>query len=210
LCLDTGYFETFNRDNVTLVDLQDSPITGLAAEGIATTEGTIDVDAIVFATGFDAMTGSILRIAITGRDGLTMRDKWIGGPITYLGLAVHGFPNLFLITGPGSPSVISNMVPSIEQHVDWIADCLAHLAATGTGVIEASAEAEKEWTDQVHAIGEMTLFAKGNSWYMGRNIEGKPEGFMPFGGGTVLYRQICDDVAAGGYAGFLLGPEDHA
>jgi cyclohexanone monooxygenase len=205
LCLDTGYFETFNRGNVTLVDLRQSPITGIVPAGIVTTDGTIEVDALVFATGFDAMTGSILRIAITGRDGLTMQDKWAGGPVTYLGLAVSGFPNLFTITGPGSPSVLSNMVPSIEQHVEWVADCLVHLAGRGIEVIEATAEAEQEWTDQVRALGEMTIFPKGNSWYMGRNIEGKPEGFMPFAGGTVLYRQICDDVAQSGYRGFTLG-----
>jgi len=143
LCLDTGYFETFNRDDVTLVDLRQSPITGIAPSGIVTTDGTIEVDVIVFATGFDAMTGSILRIPITGRDGVTMQEKWAGGPVTYLGLAVSGFPNLFLVTGPGSPSVLSNMVPSIEQHVDWIADCLVHLEGAGRGVIEATAEAER-------------------------------------------------------------------
>ena len=205
LCLDTGYFETFNRDDVTLVDLRDGPITGIVPAGVATEQGTIEVDAIVFATGFDAMTGSILRIAITGRGGLTIQEKWAGGPVTYLGLAVHGFPNLFTITGPGSPSVLSNMVPSIEQHVDWIADCLAHLADHGVDVIEAEAAAEREWTDQVHALGDMTIFPKANSWYMGRNIEGKPVGFMPFVGGTVLYRQICDGIAERGYPGFSLG-----
>jgi cyclohexanone monooxygenase len=205
LCLDTGYFETYNRDDVTLVDLREHPITGIVPEGIATTGGTIDVDVIVFATGFDAMTGSILKIDITGRDGLTMRDKWAAGPVTYLGLAVHGFPNMFIVTGPGSPSVLSNMVPSIEQHVEWIADCLAQLVIRGVDVIEADEAAEKGWTHQVHALGEMTIFTEGNSWYMGRNIEGKPEGLMPFAGGTVLYRQICDSVADGGYTGFTLG-----
>jgi cyclohexanone monooxygenase len=204
LCIDTGYYETFNRSNVTLVDLRDGPITGIVPEGIATGQGTIEVDAIVFATGFDAMTGSILRIPITGRGGVTMQEKWASGPITYLGLAVNGFPNLFTITGPGSPSVFTNMVPSIEQHVDWIADCLVHMADRGTDVIEADATAEKEWTDQVHALGEMTIFPKGNSWYMGRNIEGKPDGLMPFAGGAVFYRQICDSVAAGAYRGFTL------
>jgi cyclohexanone monooxygenase len=205
LCLDTGYFETFNRANVTLVDLRETPIIGIVPEGIATAQGTVEVDAIVFATGFDAMTGSILRIALTGRGGLTMQEKWAGGPITYLGLAVHGFPNLFTITGPGSPSVLSNMVPSIEQHVDWIADCLVHLAEQGDDVIEADASAEREWTDHVHALGAMTIFPKANSWYMGRNIEGKPVGLLPFAGGTVLYRQICDGIAQGGYRGFTLG-----
>ena len=180
-------------------------LTGIVPEGIATAQGTVEVDAIVFATGFDAMTGSILRIALTGRGGLTMQEKWADGPITYLGLAVHGFPNLFTITGPGSPSVLSNMVPSIEQHVDWIADCLVHLAEQGDDVIEADASAEREWTDQVHALGAMTIFPKANSWYMGRNIEGKPVGLLPFAGGTVLYRQICDGIAQGGYRGFTLG-----
>src|SRR5205807_1784881 len=204
LCIDTGYYETFNRSDVTLVDLRETAITGIVPEGITTTGGTIEVDAIVFATGFDAMTGSILRIPITGRGGLTMQEKWSGGPITYLGLAVGGFPNLFTITGPGSPSVFSNMVPSIEQHVDWIADCLVHLGDHGLGVVEADESAEKSWTDQVHALGDMTIFPKGNSWYMGRNIEGKPDGLMPFAAGTVLYRQICDGVAQSGYQGFTL------
>ncbi len=204
LCIDTGYYETFNRDNVTLVDLREGPITGIVPEGVATEQGTFEVDAIVFATGFDAMTGSILRIPITGRAGLTMQEKWSGGPITYLGLAVSGFPNLFTITGPGSPSVFTNMVPSIEQHVDWIAGCLVRMGEQGAAVIEAEAAAEKEWTDQVHALGEMTIFPKGNSWYMGRNIEGKPEGLMPFAGGAIFYRQICDSVAESGYRGFTL------
>jgi len=204
LCIDTGYYETFNRPDVTLVDLRETPITAIVPEGIATTGGTIEVEAIVFATGFDAMTGAILRIPIAGRGGLTIQEKWAGGPVTYLGLAVGGFPNLFTITGPGSPSVFSNMVPSIEQHVDWIADCLTYLAEHDLATIEAEESAEKTWTDQVHALGEMTIFPKGNSWYMGRNIEGKPDGLMPFAGGTVLYRQICDGVAAGGYQGFTL------
>ncbi|HEY4410661.1 MAG TPA: NAD(P)/FAD-dependent oxidoreductase [Acidimicrobiia bacterium] len=204
LCLDTGYFETFNRHNVTLIDLRESPITGIVPEGVTTTDGTIEVDAIVFATGFDAMTGTILRIPISGRGGLTIQEKWSGGPVTYLGLAVHGFPNLFTITGPGSPSVLTNMIPSIEQHVDWIADCLVYLDGQGLGTIEADEDAEKAWTDQVHALGDMTIFPKGNSWYMGRNIEGKPVGFMPFVGGAVLYRQICDGVAQAGYQGFHL------
>ena len=209
LCLDTDYFETFNRDDVTLVDLRDGPITEIVAEGVVTGQGTIEVDDIVFATGFDAMTGAILRIPLTGRGGVTLQGKWADGPITYLGLAVHGFPNLFTITGPGSPSVLSNMVPSIEQHVDWIADCLVHLAAQGAEVIEAEASAEKEWTDQVQALGAMTIFPKANSWYMGGNIEGKPVAFMPFAGGTVLYRQICDNVAESGYTGFTLGPPNN-
>ena len=204
LCVDTGYYETFNRDNVTLVDLRETPIEAIVPEGIRTPQGTIEVDAIVFATGFDAMTGALTRIDITGRDGLTIKEKWAEGPKNYLGLMVNGFPNLFTVTGPGSPSVISNMVPTIEQHVDWIADCLAYLNEHGVSVMEASAEAEEEWVRNNDAMANMTIFPQANSWYMGRNIEGKAEGFMPFAGGTVLYRQTCDDVAANGYRGFIL------
>jgi cyclohexanone monooxygenase len=206
LCVDTGYYDTFNRANVTLVDLTETPVVEIVAEGIRTVAATLEVDAIVFATGFDAMTGSILRVDIRGRGGLALRDKWADGPVTYLGLAVSGFPNLFTLTGPGSPSVLTNMVPTIEQHVDWIADCLRHLRHHDLVAIEADATAEREWTSLVDLIASATLMPRANSWYMGRNIEGKPQGFMPWAGGAPAYRQIADSVAAEGYRGFTLTP----
>jgi cyclohexanone monooxygenase len=205
LCLDTGYFETFNREDVTLVDLRDGGIEAIVPEGIRTAQRTVEVDVIVFATGFDAMTGSILKVAITGRGGQTIQDKWAAGPRNYLGLMVAGFPNLFTVTGPGSPSVIGNMVPTIEQHVDWIADSLGYLTERGIATMEASLEAEAQWVAQNDLMANATIFPTASSWYMGRNIAGKPEGFMPFAGGTVLYRETCDEVTANDYKGFILG-----
>ena len=203
-CLDTGYFETFNRDNVTLVDLRQTPITEIVAAGIRTTEGVHELDTIVFATGFDAMTGPLLRVDIRGRGDRPLSDKWSAGPRTYLGIATAGFPNLFILTGPGSPSVLSNMVMAIEQHVDWIADCLSFLGANGLGTIEASVEAEDAWVDHVNQLASATLFPRANSWYMGANVPGKPRVFLPYVGGFPQYRSTCDDVAADGYRGFRL------
>jgi cation diffusion facilitator CzcD-associated flavoprotein CzcO len=203
-CLDTGYFETFNRDNVTLVDLRQTPITEIVPAGIRTTERVHELDTIVFATGFDAMTGPLLRIDIRGRGNRPLSDKWSAGPRTYLGIATAGFPNLFILTGPGSPSVLSNMVMAIEQHVDWIADCLPYLGANGLGTIEATVEAEDAWVDHVNQLASATLFPRANSWYMGANVPGKPRVFLPYVGGFPQYRSTCDDVAADGYRGFSL------
>jgi cyclohexanone monooxygenase len=163
------------------------------------------LDSLVFATGFDAMTGALLAIDIRGRGGVTLRERWAAGPRTYLGLCVAGFPNLFTITGPGSPSVLSNMLVSIEQHVDWIADCLAHLRAHGRRRLEATAEAEEAWVAHVNDIGHQTLYPLAKSWYMGANVPGKPRVFMPYIGGVGVYRRTCDEVAAKGYPGFTLG-----
>jgi cyclohexanone monooxygenase len=206
LCVDTNYYQTFNRDNVTLVDLRKSPIEAVTPRGLRTRERTYEVDSLVFAIGFDAMTGALLSIDIRGRDGQTLQQKWAEGPRTYLGLAVAGFPNLFAITGPGSPSVLSNMIVSIEQHVDWIADCLAYLRAHGLARIEATVTAEDDWVEHVNAVGDTTLYPLANSWYVGANIPGKPRIFMPYVGGVDVYRAKCDDVVARGYAGFTLGP----
>jgi cyclohexanone monooxygenase len=203
-CLDTGYFETFNRNNVTLVDLRRSPITEIVPTGIRTTDALHEVDSIVFATGFDAMTGPLLRIDIRGRGGQRLKDKWSAGPRTYLGIATAGFPNLFIVTGPGSPSVLSNMVMAIEQHVDWIADCVTFLRANGLEAIDATVEAEDAWVHHVDELASATLFPTANSWYMGANVPGKPRVFMPYVGGFPLYRATCDDVAADGYRGFTL------
>lgn len=204
LCLDTGYYATYNRPNVSLVDLRAEPIDRITPTGIRTTEREIDLDLIVFATGFDAMTGALLAPRIVGRAGRTLREKWEAGPRTYLGIATAGFPNLFTITGPGSPSVLTNMMVSIEQHVEWTADCIAHLEATGAVSIEASAEAEDGWVDHVNEVADFTLYPTGNSWYLGANIEGKPRVFMPYIAGVEIFRTICDEVAANDYRGFIL------
>ncbi len=203
-CVDIDYFETYNRDNVTLVDLTKTPIETITETGIKTTDQTRDFDVIVYAIGFDAMTGALNAIDIKGRGGQTLKDKWAEGPKTYLGLMVSGFPNMFLVTGPGSPSVLSNMMVSIEQHVDWISDCLAYLGNHQLGVIEATSEAEGEWVDHVNEVGDTTLYPLANSWYMGANVPGKPRVFMPYIGGVPVYREKCDEIAAGGYTGFAL------
>jgi cyclohexanone monooxygenase len=204
LCVDTDYYATFNRENVTLVDLRKTPIEAITPRGVRTRDAEYPLDSLVLATGFDAMTGALLKIDIRGRAGRSLREAWSAGPRTYLGLAVAGFPNLFAITGPGSPSVISNMVVSIEQHVDWIADCVAALRARGLTCIEATAEAEAAWVAHVNEVGDATLYPRANSWYVGANIPGKPRGFMPYVGGVGVYRQKCDEVAARGYEGFAL------
>ncbi|HWX79791.1 MAG TPA: NAD(P)/FAD-dependent oxidoreductase, partial [Steroidobacteraceae bacterium] len=204
LCVDTDYFATFNRDNVTLVDLRATPIEAVTPLGVRTSGTEYSLDSIVFATGFDAMTGALCNIDIRGRAGVALKNKWSEGPRTYLGLMIAGFPNLFTITGPGSPSVLSNMVVSIEQHVDWIAAGLAHLREHRLAVMEASLDAENAWVTHVNEVGHQTLFPLANSWYMGANIPGKPRVFMPYIGGVGPYRQKCDEVAAKGYEGFIL------
>ncbi|MEO6029790.1 MAG: NAD(P)/FAD-dependent oxidoreductase [Candidatus Binatia bacterium] len=203
LCSDTEYFATFNRPNVSLVDLAASPIQAITERGVQTATAFHEVDGIVFATGFDAMTGPLLRVDIRGRGGRTLREKWAEGPRTYLGLASAGFPNFFIITGPGSPSVLSNMVPSIEQHANWIAACVAWMDARGLRRIEASPEAEDAWVAHVNEVADGTLYPSCNSWYLGSNIPGKPRVFMPYLG-FPAYVQKCDQVAAGGYEGFAL------
>ncbi len=207
ICIDSGYFETFNRENVTLVDVRSAPIEAITPEGLRTTDKEYGLDSIVFATGFDAMTGTLLAMEITGRGGKALREVWEDGPRSHLGLMVAGFPNLFTITGPGSPSVLSNMMVSIEQHVTWIRDCLAHLRARGIGTIEATDEAEEAWIAHVREVGERTLYPQASSWYMGANIPGKPRIFMPYIGGVPVYRRICEEIAAEGYKGFRLGGE---
>ncbi len=204
LCLDSGYFETFNRPNVTLVDVSKTPITAVTPEGVDVAGKLYAIDALVLATGFDAMTGALNRIDIRGRDGKPLKDKWAAGPRTYLGLAVAGFPNLFVVTGPGSPSVLSNMMTSIEQHVEWIADCLEHLRSIGARQIEADASAEDAWVSHVNEVAGQSLRPSVDSWYVGANIPGKPRVFMPYLGGAQVYRRKCDDVAAAGYAGFTV------
>jgi len=202
LPLDTNYYETFNRPNVSLVDLKQTPVTELTATGITTTAGHYEVDVIVYATGFDALTGPLEGLGIRGRDGQTLKDVWAEGPRTYLGVAVPGFPNLFTITGPGSPSVLSNMPVSIEQHVEWIGDCLSWLRAVGAEVIEATEQATTAWTAHVQDVASHTLHPKAATWYMGANIPGKPRVFLPYIGGVGAYRDHCAKVAANSYEGF--------
>ncbi len=204
LCVDTNYYNTFNRENVTLINLKKRPIEEITANGIRTAEREYEVDAIVFATGFDAMTGTLVNMNIRGKGDLSLKEQWAAGPNTYLGLAMAGFPNLFTITGPGSPSVMSNMMVSIEQHVDWIADCVAYVRQQDVEAIEASPEAQEGWTSHVNEVANMTLFPLANSWYMGANIPGKARVYMPYIGGVGAYRQKCDEVAANGYEGFEL------
>jgi cyclohexanone monooxygenase len=206
LCVDIDYYETYNRDNVTLVDLRVTPIETITSAGVRTTQTEVELDALVLATGFDAMTGALAAIDIRGRGGLALKDKWAAGPRTYLGLGIAGFPNLFTVTGPGSPSVLSNMRVSIEQHVNWITDCIRYLDERDLRTIEATEQAEDQWVAHVNEVGEPTVFSKGNSWYVGANVPGKPRVFMPYIGGVPLYRETCADVAAKGYEGFELTP----
>jgi cyclohexanone monooxygenase len=204
ICIDSDYFATFNRPNVTLVDIKSNPIEEITADAVRTGGKDYEVDALVLATGFDAMTGSVAKIDIRGRNGQTLNRKWAEGPKTYLGVMSQGFPNLFIITGPGSPSVLSNMIVSIEQHVDWIAECIGYMQGRDLVAIEAKKDAEDNWVAHVNEVAHGTLYPQANSWYMGANIPGKPQVFMPYIGGVAIYRQICNDVAAKGYEGFAM------
>lgn len=202
ICVDTNFYATFNRDNVTLVSLLQTPIERITQGGIRTTTSDYDLDTIVFATGFDALTGAVTAIDIRGVDGLSLRDEWAAGPYTYLGMMAAGFPNMFMITGPGSPSVLSNMVVSIEHEVDWIATALDYLKAHGAHEIQASRQAQSDWMAHVGELAAGTLYDKGNSWYLGANVPGKPRVFMPYLGGVDVYQAKCAEVARQGYTGF--------
>jgi cation diffusion facilitator CzcD-associated flavoprotein CzcO len=202
ICVDTDYFETFNRPNVRLVDVRQEPIEMITPGGLRQGGKEFEFDAIVFATGFDAMTGTLDRIDIRGRDGRRLRDEWADRPRTYLGMMSAGFPNLFMITGPQSPSVLSNMMVSIEQHVDWMSDCIAHLLANKLNSIEAAPEAQDDWIAHNEEVAHKTLYPRAASWYMGANIPGKPRVFLPYIGGVGRYREKCDEIAAAGYPGF--------
>ncbi len=201
-CLDDNYFDVYNQPHVHLVDLRKEPISTITRTGIETAEQTIEIDVLVYATGFDAMTGALVSVDIAGRNGLTLAQKWADGPKTYLGLTTADFPNLFMITGPGSPSVLSNMVVSIEQHVDWICDSIGHMEANGYERIEPTPVAEAAWGEHVNDYASMTLYPQANSWYMGANVPGKPRVFLPYVGGVDRYRAICDEVVERGYLGF--------
>ena len=210
ICVDSDYFAAFNRSNVDLVDIKSNPIDEVTESAVRAGGKDYEVDALVLATGFDAMTGSVAKIDIVGRGGRTLNQKWTEGPKTYLGLMSAGFPNLFIITGPGSPSVLSNMIVSIEQHVDWITDCLTYMRDNGLVIMEAQTAAEDKWVAHVNEVAYTTLYPQANSWYMGANVPGKPRIFMPYIGGVPVYRQICNDVAAKGYEGFVMAGAEKA
>jgi cyclohexanone monooxygenase len=204
ICIDAGYYETFNRPNVRLVDVSATPIVSITPTGVQTTSELLPCDDLVFATGFDAITGTLLAIDIRGRDGVRLSERWADGPSTYLGLAVPGFPNMFMVTGPGSPGVLSNMVHSIEQHVEWITACMAAARRRGCDQVEATPEAARAWDQHIGELAAATLFPLANSWYMGANIPGKPRRFMNYVAGVGSYRKICDQVADDDYRGFVM------
>ena len=203
LCLDTNYFETFNLPHVDLVDISTKPVDSFTTTGLSVDGQPHDFDCVVLATGFDAMTGSIKKIDIRGVGGQTIQDKWEAGPVNYLGLGINGFPNLFTVSGPGSPSVLTNMLVSIQQHVEWIAACLDHLRENGIARIEADEQAEQDWVGHVNQVADATLYPSCNSWYLGANIPGKPRVFMPLLG-FPDYVERCDAVVEAGYDGFVL------
>jgi len=204
LCVDTGYFDTYNLPHVKLVDVSKTPIERFTSGGIEVNGTEYPLDAIVCATGFAAMTGSFDRIAITGRDGRTLAEKWRGGPRAYLGVATAGFPNLFTITGPGSPSVLASMIQAIEQHVDWMADCMAHMRDIGAATIEPVEAYEDDWVEHVNEVSKVSLRSTCSSWYVGANIPGRPRVFMPYIGGFPVYVQKCNEVMTNGFEGFVM------
>lgn len=208
-CLDTNYFMTFNQPHVDLVDVKAAPILRVTPRGILTAAREYELDSLVFATGFDAMTGAVLAIDIRGRHNLALRDKWATGPAAYLGLCPAAFPNLFIITGPGSPSALSNMIVSIEQHVDWLTRCILFMGEHRYEAIDATTEAEDQWVRHVEELANQTLYPLATSWYMGANIPGKPRVFMSYVGGVDAYRQACDEIAAAGYRGFTFTASRH-
>ena len=206
--IDSGYFETFNLPHVDLVNLRETPIECITPRGIKTSTTEFNLDIIVFATGFDAMTGSLLKMDIQGRHGVTLQKAWQAGPLNYLGLQVPGFPNMFTITGPGSPSVLCNMPPAIEHHVEWITNCIEHLQKNKIDSIEASQQASESWVATVNAAANETLLPQAkHSWYLGANVPGKPRVFMPYPGGFLRYRTTCEEIVNKGYAGFIVGRE---
>jgi cyclohexanone monooxygenase len=201
-CLDTDYYATFNRPNVGLVNLRSTPLTELTEDGLRTTDREYAFDALVLATGYDAMTGALSEIDIRGRGGVTLTEEWAAGPNSYLGIGIAGFPNLFTVTGPLSPSVLSNMIVSIEQHVEWITGLIAFARRRALTDLEPTQEAQQSWAEHSAEVAAPTLYPRADSWYMGANVPGKPRFFMPYIGGVGTYRQICDDIAADGYRGF--------
>lgn len=207
ICIADAYYDIYNQPNVSLVDVRTEPIQQVVPEGIRTADGTHELDVIVFATGFDALTGALLEIDIRGRDGASLAEVWADGPRTYLGVATEGFPNLFMITGPQSPSVFSNVVVSIEQHVEWVADLLTYMGENGFERVDVDPAKQDEWVEHVAEVASGTLFPLANSWYMGSNIPGKARVLLPYLGGVGAYRERCEAIAEAGYEGFVL---DHS
>ncbi|MFT7601617.1 MAG: cation diffusion facilitator CzcD-associated flavoprotein CzcO [Acidimicrobiales bacterium] len=203
-CLDTGYYETFNKDHVRLIDLNKTGLVSMDETGVSTTDEHFEFDALVYATGFDAMTGAVTRVDVKGVGGKELAAEWKNGPANYLGVGVSGFPNFYVITGPGSPSVLSNMMVSIEQHVEWVADLIGHMRDNDKATIDPSPEAQDEWVKHVAETGDGTLYPMADSWYMGANVPGKTRVFLPYVGGCGPYRERCDEIAAKGYEGFVL------
>ena len=208
LCLDTDYYATFNRDNVDLVDIRETPIERITEAGIQTTEKQYPFDLIVFATGFDAVTGPLIALNVTGTNGQTLKDIWADGPQSYLGLMIAGFPNLFTVNGPSSPSVLTNMLQSIEHHVDWIVDCIDHMEKQGLTRVEADADAQLAWAHEVAELASKTLYTKANSWYMGANVPGKPRVFLMYIGGLDRYVERVEAIVREGYAGFTFARDN--
>ena len=204
ICVDTDYYKTFNNAHVKLVDIRATPLQEIKPKGIRTSDALYELDCIVFATGYDAVTGALERLNLQGEKGQLLKDEWTSGPRTYLGLMTVGFPNLFFITGPGSPSILTNVIVSIEQHVDWIARCIQHMNATQNSKIQAQAHAQEAWVQKVNDLAKNTLFPASDSWYMGANVPGKPRVFLPFIGGLGTYTEICEQVISDGYSGFDL------
>lgn len=203
ICVDTGYYETFNKSNVSLIDVSKTPITHITSKAVSTVDADYPLDDIVFATGFDALTGAILAIDIKGSAGRSLKDKWKEGPSTYLGLMAAGFPNMFMVAGPGSPSILGNVVVSIEQHVDWISACLEYMHNHDVDVIDAKPDAEAQWDAHVNEVAQSSLFQQADSWYLGSNIPGKPRKFLAYAGGYGVYRDKCAEIASSGYEGFI-------
>lgn len=203
-CSDTGYYKAFNRPNVSLIDVNDTPIKEFTEKGIKVRNAEIRLDNVIFATGFDAMTGTLDKIRITGRNNQTLKEKWNAGPCSYLGVSVVGFPNLFIMTGPGSPSVLANMVTGAEQHAEWISDCIEHIETNDLNTIEATTKAQTDWIEHVNTVADTTIYPTCNSWYLGANIPGKPRIFMPYIGGFQRYERRCLEIQSNGYEGFML------
>ncbi len=206
ICLDTGYYETYNLPNVHLVDCLTTPIVEITEKGVCTTEGEIELDILIFATGYDGLTGALLAFPVTGRDGLTIQEKWKNGPRSHLGIMIEGFPNLFMTSGPNGPSAFANYIRMSENDVDWIADAITYLGQNGLGSIEPKKQAEDNWMEQVHASAKRSLVSKAKTWYVGANVEGKPQGLTIFVGGYGKYREQCAAAAANDYQAFQLEP----
>jgi cyclohexanone monooxygenase len=203
-CVDTDYYETFNRENVELVDLRADAIARIEPRGLRTGSRLHELDVIVFATGYDAMTGPLTRLNIHDTNGISLAERWRDGPAAYLGLAINGYPNMFTITGPGSPSVLVNVIRAIEQHVEWIVQLLADMRARGVNHVEADRDCQDAWAREVDDMSYSTVHRHANSWWLGSNVDGKARVFMPFLGGLVAYRAKCAEVREAGYEGFRL------